>query len=181
MFETCDRVMRALARGLALIAGCVLLLLAIMTVVSVTGRQFVVLGLRPVPGDVELVELGIAFAVFASLAWCQLERGHVAVTFASQPLGRSVNRTLVLIGSVLMTVASAVIAWRLTAGMIDKTRFGETSFILEIPVWHGYAAACLGAWMFVLACAWTVLQDIRQRRAPAVDDANADRPADQPW
>src|SRR5690606_33171079 len=70
------RGIHALAKGTALVGGAVLIGLVVLVVASVTGRALLWAGLRPVPGDYELVEAGTAFAVFAFLPWAHLERGH---------------------------------------------------------------------------------------------------------
>ena len=38
-----------------------------------------------------------------------------------------------------------LIAWRLYDGMIAKMRYGETSFLLQFPVWWAYAASLFGS------------------------------------
>ena len=43
-----------------------------------------------------------------------------------------------------MALVILLITWRLFAGMQDKLRYGETTFLLQFPVWWAYAA-CLGA------------------------------------
>ena len=50
-------------------AALVLIALILLTVVSVVGRA---LFSAPIPGDFELVEIGMAVAVFAFLPYCQL-------------------------------------------------------------------------------------------------------------
>ena len=43
-----------------------------------------------------------------------------------------------------MALVILLITWRLFAGMQDKLRYGETTFLLQFPVWWAYAA-CLAA------------------------------------
>ena len=61
-----------------------------------------------------------------------------------------------------MTVAAAVIVWRLWLGMLDKRLYGETTYILALPLWWGYAASVIGAAVFALVCAWTVWRSLRE-------------------
>lgn len=155
------RLIHKAALLLALAGGIALIAMTLLTVVSITGRGFIWLGLGPVPGAYELVEMGAAFAVFCFLQWCQLQRGHVTVDLFMAPLGRRANLMADLAGNLLLTAASAVIFWRLWLGMADKQTYGETSFILGIPLWIGYAAAAVGAVLFVLASALTVSDCVR--------------------
>jgi TRAP-type C4-dicarboxylate transport system permease small subunit len=69
---------------------------------------------------------------------------------------------LALIGNIILTIVAFVIAWRLTAGMEDKLGYGETTFILQFPVWWGYAAAMIGAWIFVPVCAYSVWRSLNE-------------------
>ena len=165
------RLIHKAAFVLALAGGIALVAMTLLTVVSITGRGLIWLGLGPVPGAYELVEMGAAFAVFCFLPWCQLQRGHVTVDLFLAPLGRKVNLVADLAGNLLLTAASAVIFWRLWLGMADKQRFGETSFILGIPLWVGYAAAAVGAVLFVLASALTALDSLRALFARHDDSA----------
>ncbi|MCR9219247.1 MAG: TRAP transporter small permease [Alphaproteobacteria bacterium] len=150
------RLIHRVAAALALLGGLVLVALTVLTVLSVTGRALIPLGLDSIPGAYELVELGTAFAIFAFLPWCQLNRGHVTVDLVMNAAGFRANRWADLAANLLLTAAAAVLAWRLALGMLDKQRFGETTYILGLPLWIGYAAALAGAALFVLVSAYTV-------------------------
>jgi TRAP-type C4-dicarboxylate transport system permease small subunit len=60
--------------GLALLTG-------FMTFTSVFMRAFLQ---TPIPGDVELTQMGIALAISMCLPWCQSQRGHILVDFFTQ-------------------------------------------------------------------------------------------------
>jgi TRAP-type C4-dicarboxylate transport system permease small subunit len=134
-----------LAKALAIAGGLVLIAITIITVVSITGRAFLWAGLRPIPGDFELVEVGVGFAVFAFLPWCQLRRAHATVDVFTAFFPERVNRVIDFLAELLMTVVIVVIAWRLWYGLQDKIRFRETTFILQFPVWWGFALAMVAA------------------------------------
>lgn len=121
-----------------------------------------------VPGDFELVEAGAAFAVFAFLPWCQLNRGHATVDLFTNYLPAGVNRWIDLVSETLMTIIFVVLAWRLWVGMMDKIRYGETTFILQYPVWWGFASAMVGAAVCVLVSVYMMgvrVQEVRSGRA----------------
>lgn len=145
-----SRIVTGLARGLAIIGGLALMAITAITVVSITGRGLTALGLRPVPGDFELVEAGTAFAVFAFLPWCQLTRGHATVDVFTSFLSPAANRVIDLVTEVLMTAIITLIAVQLWHGMWDKVRYNETTFILQFPVWWGFAAAMVAVSVAVL-------------------------------
>lgn len=144
--------------------GAALIVAVALTVVSIAGRGLIAVGLGPIPGDLELVEAGTAFAVLAFMGLCQFHRGHVTVDLFLARLGRRPNALVDVIANLLMTGAAGVIAWRLLLGLLDKRGYGETTFILQFPVWWSYAAALLGAVVFTLVCAYTVWRSLREAR-----------------
>lgn len=150
-----------LARWTALAGGIVLTGLIVMTCLSITGRTLVPLGLQPIPGDFELIEIGVGFAVFAFLPWCQLKRGHATVDLFQPLYGRYGNRFIDVISDVIMFIAAYIIASRLYLGMLDKLRYDETTFILRAPVWMAYAAGLFGAAVFVYVSAFCILRSLR--------------------
>lgn len=137
-------IVHALARLLAILGGLFLVAITVMTVVSIVGRAFISVGLGPVPGDFELVEAGIGFAVFAFLPWCQLNRGHADVDLFTSYLSPAVNRVLNLLWEIVLGLVTILIAWRLWVGMLEKREYGEITFILQFPIWWGMAL-CAGA------------------------------------
>lgn len=162
MYLRIDRIVERLSAALALAGGAVLVGLTVLTVVSIAGRTINRFGFGPVPGDFEMIEVGAAFAIFAFLPWCQYRRGHVTVDLFLARFGVRTNFVVDVVANLLMTAAAIIIFWRLTLGMLDKLSYGETSFILQFPVWWGYAASMVGAIVFVFVCAFTVWRSLRE-------------------
>ena len=99
----------------------------------------------PINGDFELVEAGVAFAIFAFLPLCQISAGHAAVDVVANAFPRGVNRFLRMVTEILFAAVLVLIAWRLAAGTISKFGNEETSFLLEFKVWWAYGASLFGA------------------------------------
>ncbi len=162
------RLIGRLSSGLAILGGLALSAVTIMSVVSILGRWAVgskapVLDrLGPIPGDYELVSMGAGFAVFSFLAWCQFNRGHVTVDIFVSRLGPRGLAWLAAITNAVLTVVVTLIAWQHWLGTLDKYRFGETTTILQIPVWWGYAGGLLGIWLFALVCLYTVWRSLNE-------------------
>jgi TRAP-type C4-dicarboxylate transport system permease small subunit len=153
------------ARGMALVGGLVLVTLVVLTCVSVLGRglntlghsdmlvalseplanALIATGVGPLTGDFELVEAGIAFAIFAFLPICQLHGGHATVDVFTSVLPWGVNRFIRTFWEVVLTAVIILITWRLYAGMQNKLDYGETTFLLQFPVWWAYAASFIAA------------------------------------
>ena len=150
------RYVEAMAKSVAILGGLFLVALVALTILSIVGRQLLSLGLGPIPGDFELVEIGCAFAIFCFLPWCQYMGGHAVVDIFVAGFSRETNRVLELFWNTVMTGASCLILWRLFVGMLDKKNFGETTLILEIPLWVSYSMGLLGATVFVLVSLYTM-------------------------
>lgn len=150
-----------LARFMALLGGAVLLALVAITCISVLGRglntfghsallvdlapgfaeALLASGVGAVTGDFEIVEAGIAFAIFAFLPICQLKAGHATVDIFTDQLPARANRVLVAFWEVVLTLVVLLIAWRLFEGLQSKYRYGETTFLLQFPAWWAYGAS----------------------------------------
>lgn len=154
-----------LARVMAVLGGIVLSALILLTCLSIIGRSLngmlhgdlmeriapgfaqwaLDLGIGPINGDFELVEAGVAFAVFAFLPLCQISSGHASVDIFTNQLPARANRFLRAVIEVVFAVVLIVIAWRLYEGMMSKRGYGETTFLLQFPIWWAYAASFVGA------------------------------------
>ena len=156
--------MTALARTLAMIGCAVLTLLILLTCASIAGRllngvfhsdwmeatmpqlaDWLAARIGPVNGDFELVEAGVAFAIFSFIPLCQITAGHASVDVFVTNLSPRVSRLLRMGTEIVFALVLLLIAWRLAAGTLSKFQNGETSFLLEFPVWWAYAASLVAA------------------------------------
>lgn len=147
-----------LAQAVAVLGGAVLSIVAVTVVVSVIGRALIPLGLSAVPGDFEIVQAGVLFAIFCALPLTQYLRGHADVSVLVDPLPVRAVVAIELIMDVLMLCATAFIVWRFGVGMLDKYANREMTFILHIPLWWSYAAGMLGAVCMVIVSAYCVVR-----------------------
>src|SRR5215207_5357562 len=81
----------AVTRPLAIAGGLLMLAVSIIVVVSVVMRWLINYS---VPGDIELVQIGTALAVFAFLPLCQAHRGNIMVDTFTNRLPARVQRSL---------------------------------------------------------------------------------------
>ena len=138
---TWDRGLEAAARWFALTGVALGLGVALMVVASIFGRA---VWARPVPGDVELTQFGIAFCLSLSLPWAQARGAHIIVDFFTQRAGPRVQAGLDGVGALLMAVFYALLAWRSAAGALAVRQAHEASMILDLPMWWVYAALAPG-------------------------------------
>lgn len=154
-----------LSRMMAIMGGIVLCILIVLTSVSIAGRLLngffhgdfmeriapgfskwaIDVGVGPVTGDFELVEAGVAFAIFAFIPLCQITSGHASVDIFANMMPRGVNRFLRMVIEIVFAAVLVLIAWRLYEGMLSKLSYGETTFLLQFPIWWAYAASLFGA------------------------------------
>ncbi|SFJ40430.1 TRAP transporter small permease [Jannaschia pohangensis] len=157
------RMIEALARVMAILGGIVLSALILMSCASIAGRflnglmysdalsgtalsqTLLAWGLGPINGDFELVEAGMAFTVFAFLPITQLTGGHASVDVLTARFGARVNRVLAVLWSLLFAGVLILIAWQLWQGTQAKARYGETTYLIQFPIWWAYAGALAGA------------------------------------
>ena len=148
IFGPSGRVLLAVAKVLAIIGGLLFVGLVVMSIVSIVGRKLLSV---PVPGDVELLQMIAAAASAAFFAYCHLNHGDVKVDFFTAAAPPWVNHALDAFGSLLVGLAGAVLTWRVCVGAIGTQESGETSAILDIPVWWAQIAMVPGFAMLALA------------------------------
>lgn len=163
------RATHGLAKWMAIAGGVVLIAMIVVVVVSVIGRAFIWAGLKPILGDYELISVGMGFAVFAFLPWAHLMRGHALVSLLTDSFSDRVNAWILVVTDLMMLVASAFIAWRLYAGMLDKFSYRETTILLGLPLGWAFLAGFIGAVVLVLVSIFVFgrsIQDAVTGKAP---------------
>jgi TRAP-type C4-dicarboxylate transport system permease small subunit len=155
-----NKLIYGLSRAMAWLGAVVLTLIAAMSVVSIIGRALSGFGLGPVPGDFELVEAGTALAVFCFLPWCHLKGGHAVVDMLWNSYPPAMQRVLMVLTDALMFVVWALLVWRMSVAMGEYRHNNEVTFILQMPVWWGYAASMPAAVIGVVAYGWRLLESL---------------------
>jgi len=154
-----------LSQVMAYLGGTMLCALILLTCVSVLGRSLagflhgdfmegampgvaaalLGLGIGPVNGDFELIEAGVAFSIFAFIPLCQITGGHASVDIFTSRLSDRVNRILRALTEVVFAAILVLIAWQLFQGMLSKMSSGQTTFLIEFPIWWAYLLSLTGA------------------------------------
>lgn len=157
----------------ALIGGAVLVALIAMTCTSIAGRAAGPLaGTGPVPGDFELIELGTAFVVFAFLPLAHLRGAHAVVDLATAHLPDRFRMGLTAFWDAALTLALALILWRLVLGTEERLSYHDQSYLLRIPLWWAYAACIPPAAIAVVTGTFVTWRGLRgTRRIPNLPEA----------
>lgn len=171
------KLFHSVSRGMAYLGGLMLVLLVILTCVSIAGRSMngilhgdfvqalapafaawaIDLGIGPVNGDYELIEAGVAFAIFAFLPLCQISNAHAAVEVFTRAMKPRSSRILQLAIDSVFALVLLLIAVQLYSGLLSKMRSGQTTFLLEFPVWWAYALSLIGAIVAALVGVYVAL------------------------
>jgi TRAP-type transport system small permease protein len=134
-----------LSRLIAGIGLAALVVLAIVSVLDIVGRE---LFKTPIEGFSDIADLLVVFAAAACFPVSLAEGHHVAVRFIGQ-LHWRLWETLELLGHVLLLAVLTLIVWQLTIFAVDVYRSSQTTWLMHIPVWPLWTittlllAACL--------------------------------------
>jgi TRAP-type C4-dicarboxylate transport system permease small subunit len=164
-----ERAIRALATGLALAAGVVVLLMLLQTVADVAMAN---LAGRPIPGNLEIISLYHMVAlVFLPLAFVEMRHEHIAVDLVVRLLPRGAQRTI-LVGSYLVSaVFFAVLFYQTLLDALEAFRLGEiTMGAIYITIWPAKFALPIGflaILLMVLLHAWKAATDPGFEPVPA--------------
>ena len=115
------------------------------------------LGIGPINGDFEIVEAGMAFAIFAFLPICQLRGAHASVDIFTRTLPGNANRVLRMVTDCVFAAVLILLAWYLLQGGLSKLRSGQTTLLLEFPVWWSYAASIVALWVAAFVAAYVAV------------------------
>ncbi|HLT01839.1 MAG TPA: TRAP transporter small permease [Geminicoccaceae bacterium] len=140
------------------VGGGLLVAVVLMTAYSVIGNFF--FG-RPLPGDFEIVQMGVAVAAFSFLPLAQLSRANVVVDIFTQRASTRVRRALDFLGTVAAAAFSAFLFWRMSEGMIDYYSYSEYTAILGIPHWIAFPPMLFSLLLLFVAALITAAEQLR--------------------
>jgi TRAP-type C4-dicarboxylate transport system permease small subunit len=158
--EGADRAVRpsplqALTRPLAIAGGLLLLVMAAMVTTSVVMRWITA---RAITGDIELVQIATALAVFTFLPLCQGHRGNIMVDTFTTRLPAKAQHALDALWDVVYALVALLVAWRLAAGALDTVRSNTVSMMLGLPTGWAIAACAAMAALLAAVAAMTALR-----------------------
>lgn len=153
------RLLDLASKTLAVMGGVTLVAMALMSLRSIVGRTFFQ---SPLLGDYELVQMLSGIAVAMTLPYAQWIGGHVIVDFFTAKAPVKVNAGLDLVAYILMAGFSAVITWRLAAGLIDLKGSMDASMMLNLPTWWSYVPMTLSFALLTMTSLHTANANLRK-------------------
>ena len=166
-----DDLARRVIEGWALLGGALLVIIALMNTWSVI--SLAVLG-YPVPGDFELVQMGVAVVAFSFLPYCQLKGANVTADIFTAGASRATVAAFTLLAAVVAAFFSIILLWKMSDGMVSYLRYREVTTILNIPQWIAFPPILASLALLVLAAGVTLHEAIMEMRPgkPASPDLN---------
>jgi TRAP-type C4-dicarboxylate transport system permease small subunit len=142
----------------ALAGGLLLVVVVLLNAASLIGNIFLN---QPVPGDFEIVEMGVAVAVFSFLPYCQITGANVSADIFTAWAGPRLISFLTMIASLVALGFAILLLWRMSAGLVDYRLYGEVTTIYQIPIWFAFVPILASLFLLTLASLLTFLDALR--------------------
>ena len=140
--------LRRIVFAWALAGGVLLLLLSFATTWSAVSSA---LFGSPLPGEVELAELGVAIAAFTFLPYCQLVDANVSADIFTAGAGPRTIAILKVLSGVIAFAFALLLLWRMNEGLADYREYEEVTTILKVPIWIVFVPALVSLALLALA------------------------------
>jgi TRAP-type C4-dicarboxylate transport system permease small subunit len=141
------RLIQFVVKMLLIIATTALAAMMFLMAADVVGRYFFN---HPIPGGMELVEYLMATFVPLAVAYCSLERSHIAVDLIADKLPRRIRGILRIIIGVISFVFIGLIGWQNFAYIGEMYNSNLTSAVLKIPAFPFVAFVAVGMSIFAV-------------------------------
>jgi TRAP-type C4-dicarboxylate transport system permease small subunit len=148
-------------RFLALAGGLIVLAFAVVVTTSVARRWLTGDG---IPGDFELVQNGLAVAIFAFLPVCQLHGVNILVDSFTLRAPPRFQAALDGLWALAYAAFALLVAWQTAIGAGETFASGTRSMVLGLPIaWAMVLAAAFALWLAVVAAVtgWRALRRAR--------------------
>lgn len=118
----------------------------------------------PVPGDFEMVEIGVAVAAFSFLPYCQLTGANVTADIFTANASERWVAFFNLLSSLISAFFSVLLLWRMYDGMGSYIEYEEVTTILNIPIWIAFPPILFSLFLLVIASTITLRDAVRNMR-----------------
>ncbi|WP_049236106.1 TRAP transporter small permease [Moraxella canis] len=153
--DVVGRFLLAWSKLSALCGVIVLMGICLLSTASILGRW---LFTKPITGDVELVQIGCAWAISSFLPYTQLKNAHVIVDFFTLKAPKIVRQCLDVLAALILATISLLIAWRTYFGAVGTYQSKSTTMILGLPEWIAHLTITPGFVLLALTALYTVWQ-----------------------
>ncbi len=130
------KILELLARACAVLGGCLMTAITLMTCISLIGRNTTG---WTIVGDIELSAAVAGAAIALFLPWCQVKRGNIIVDFFTARASAATQGVLDRLGALLFALMLALLAWRSGVGGLSAWQSKAGSMMLGFPEWIIYS------------------------------------------
>lgn len=153
--------MRRLTAIVAIAGGVLVFAIAALVTASVLLRW---LSGMPIPGDFEMVQMGVALAVFCFLPFCQAERGNIVVDTFTTRLSARTRARIDAVWDAVYALAMAAIGYAMLPGVAAAWRSGEETMVARMPLWPALAISTALVLLLAAVASWTAVRLLRGAR-----------------
>jgi len=125
-----------LSKALAVLAGALLTILALLVCASVIGRN---LGVWTLVGDFELTASVTGAAIALLFPYCQARRGNVILDFFTLQASAAMRERLDRLGALSVALVMGLMTWRSSVGALSAWETQAGSMMMGFPEWIVYA------------------------------------------
>ncbi len=116
---------------------------------------------KPLPGTVEVVEIMGALLLSLGVAYCALDKGHIAVGLLVDKLPEFKEAVVELVVSSISFFFSSLLAWEMASYATSMMQRGYTTGHLLIPLYPFIYVVAFGFLMLALVLLRDILEAIR--------------------
>lgn len=142
-----EKTITVVTRVLTVIAATALASMMFLTAADVTCRYFIN---KPISGAMELVEYLMAIIVPFSIAYCALEKSHVAVELIVDHFPKKLQKICHLFVTIPSIGFILLISWQNYLSIFTTYDSNMTSAVLLIPAYPFVIPVALGTFIFAV-------------------------------
>ncbi len=160
---------RFVTTPLGVIAGFIVLVLALMTVADITARLFLS---SSIPGAVEISEVLLVVCVFFAFGAAQASGAHVATSVLTERLTKRGRLILIRIAAAIVCVLLIAMIVATIDEAIQSTIRGDYRFgLVHVPLWPAKVAVASGMVVYLLEFVRT---NLATRDIPLADEVQVE-------
>lgn len=139
------------------VGGLLLVVIVLMTAYSAASGFFFN---KPLAGDFEIVQFGVAIAVFCFLPLAQMARANVIVDIFTMRASARARAAMDLLGAVVAAAFAVLLLWRMSGGMIDYYQHSEYTPIIGIPLWTAFPPILVSLFLLLIAALFSAAEAV---------------------
>ena len=146
-FSCFEKVVVKVSKTMNVIGICSLGVLMLLITSDVIGRFFFN---RPVSGTVDIAQYSMIIAVYFSVAYCAVVKGHVSVDMLVSRLPERLQNFIELFTGLASMLLFFFVGWGATQQLMRSFSRKEVSWTVDIPTWPFRVALLAGVLMLFL-------------------------------